>query len=246
MSYLIQYLSYVHTVFGFQLLMTHSVLNSTKIKTTPNLNFKTNMTSSIMTSYSDTFYKKVFLNDFHVESRRSASCCRTACLNKYSNSVVWVSAFGFLPLILALEFRHSLFSGHNCCIILPWFLDLSHQHSKLRPRRISHQLFRWYFGVLYLIDYNTWGMKKPYFFHVRPLLPCFVPTANGKAEDDDENNINITLMSSQNCKMCSKYCCHATRCCLGWNTNMADKVGYHDDIEIWSRECIRSIWATPK
>ena len=136
--------------------------------------------------------------------------------------------FGFLPLILALEFRHSLFSGRNCRIILPWFLDLSHQHSKLRPRRISHQLFRWYFGVLSLIDYNTWGMKKPYFFDVRPLLPCFVPTAKGKAEDDDENNINITLMSSQNCKMCSKYCCHATQRCLGWNTNMADKVGYHD------------------
>ena len=71
-------------------------------------------------------------------------------------------------------------------------------------------------------------MKKPYFFDVRPLLPCFVPTAKGKAEDDDENNINITLMSSQNCKMCSKYCCHATQRCLGWNTNMADKVGYHD------------------
>ena len=102
------------------------------------------------------------------------------------------------------------------------------------------------FGVLSLIDYNTWGMKKPYFFDVRPLLPCFVPTANGKAEDDDENNINITLMSSQNCKICSKYCCHATQRCLRWNTNMADKVGYHDDIEIWSRECIHSIWATPK
>ena len=98
MSYLIQYLSYVHTVFGFQLLLTHSVLNSTKIKTTPNLNFKTNMTSSIMTSYSDKFYKKVFLNDWHVESRRSASCCRTACLNKYSNSVVWVSAFWVFTL----------------------------------------------------------------------------------------------------------------------------------------------------
>ena len=98
MSYLIQYLSYVHTVFGFQLLLTHSVLNSTKIKTTPNLNFKTNMTSSIMTSYSDKFYKKVFLNDWHVESRRSASCCRTACLHKYSNSVVWVSAFWVFTL----------------------------------------------------------------------------------------------------------------------------------------------------
>ena len=40
MSYLIQYLSYVHTVFGFQLLLTHSILNSRKIKTIPNFNLK--------------------------------------------------------------------------------------------------------------------------------------------------------------------------------------------------------------
>ena len=44
--------------------------------------------------------------------------------------------------------------------------------------------------------------------------------------------INITLTSSKNCKMCPKYCCHATQRCLRWNTNMADEVGYHDDIEI--------------
>ena len=63
MSYLIQYLSYVHTVFGFQLLLTRSILNSTKIKTIPNFNFKKYMTPSIMTSYSDKFYKQVFQND---------------------------------------------------------------------------------------------------------------------------------------------------------------------------------------
>ena len=45
MSYLIQYLSYVQTVFGFQLLLTRSILNSRKIKTIPNFNFKKNMTS---------------------------------------------------------------------------------------------------------------------------------------------------------------------------------------------------------
>ena len=61
MSYLIQYLSYVHTVFGFQLLLTRSILNSRKIKTIPNFNFKKNMTS-----YSDKFYKQVFQNDWHV------------------------------------------------------------------------------------------------------------------------------------------------------------------------------------
>ena len=62
-SYLIQYLSYVHTVFGFQLLLTRSISNSRKIKTIPNFNFKKNMTSSIMTSYRDKFYKQVFRND---------------------------------------------------------------------------------------------------------------------------------------------------------------------------------------
>ena len=40
MSYLIQFLSYVHTVFAFQLLLTRSILNSRKIKTIPNFNFK--------------------------------------------------------------------------------------------------------------------------------------------------------------------------------------------------------------
>ena len=44
------------------------------------------------------------------------------------------------------------------------------------------------------------GHEKTLLFDVRPLLPCFVPTANGKAEDDDENNINITLLSSQTVK----------------------------------------------
>ena len=48
MSHLIQYLSYVHTVFGFQLLLTRSILNSRKIKTIPNFNFAKYMTSSIM------------------------------------------------------------------------------------------------------------------------------------------------------------------------------------------------------
>ena len=57
-SYLIQYLSYVHNVFGFQLLLTCSILNSRRIKTIPNFNFKKNMTS-----YSDKFYKQVFQND---------------------------------------------------------------------------------------------------------------------------------------------------------------------------------------
>ena len=64
MSYLIgQYLWYVYTVFGFQLLLTSSVLNSREIKTIPNFNSKKNMTSSIKTSYSDKFYKQVFPND---------------------------------------------------------------------------------------------------------------------------------------------------------------------------------------
>ena len=49
------------------------------------------------------------------------------------------------------------------------------------------------FDVLSLIDCNTWDTNKCYFFDVRPLLPCFVPTANDKAEDHNENNINITL-----------------------------------------------------
>ena len=40
MSYLIQYLSYVHTVLGFQLLLTRFILNSGKIL---NFNFKTNI-----------------------------------------------------------------------------------------------------------------------------------------------------------------------------------------------------------
>ena len=40
MSSLIQYLSYVHTVFGFQLLLTRSILNSGKIITIPNFNVK--------------------------------------------------------------------------------------------------------------------------------------------------------------------------------------------------------------
>ena len=66
MSYLIQYLSYVHTVFGFQLLLTRSILNSRNIKIIPNFNFKKYMTSLIMTSYSDKFYKQVFQNDWHV------------------------------------------------------------------------------------------------------------------------------------------------------------------------------------
>lgn len=79
------------------------------------------------------------------------------------------------------------------------------------------------FGVLSLIDYNTWDTKKSYFFDVRPLLPCFVPTANDKAEDHNENNINIALTSSHNCKICSKYCCYTTERRLRWN---------HDDIEI--------------
>ena len=66
MSYLIQYLSYVHTAFGFQLLLTRSVLNSWEIKTIPNFKFHKNLTSKILTSYSNTFYKQVFQNDWHV------------------------------------------------------------------------------------------------------------------------------------------------------------------------------------
>ena len=66
MSYLIgQYLWYVYTVFGFQLLLTSSVLNSREIKTIPNFNSKKNMTSSIKTSYSK-FYNQVFQNDWYV------------------------------------------------------------------------------------------------------------------------------------------------------------------------------------
>ena len=42
----------------------------------------------------------------------------------------------------------------------------------------------------------------------------------------------LKRFKDQNCKICSKYCCHVTH---------ADEVAYHDDIEIWSRECIRSI-----
>ena len=93
-----------------------------------------------------------------------------------------------------------------------------------------------FFGVLSLIDYNTWDTKTPYFFDVRPLLSCFVPAANNKAKVHDKNSINITLTCSQNCKICSKCCCHDTQCGLSWNTNMADEVSYHGDIEIWSRE----------
>ena len=40
MSYLKKYLSYEHTVFGFQLLLTRSILNSRKIITISNFNFK--------------------------------------------------------------------------------------------------------------------------------------------------------------------------------------------------------------
>ena len=54
-------LSYVHNVFGFQLLLTCSILNSRRIKTIPNFSFKKNMTS-----YSDKFCKQVFENDWHV------------------------------------------------------------------------------------------------------------------------------------------------------------------------------------
>ena len=66
MSYLIQYLWYVHTVFGFQLLLTRSILNSREIKTIPKFHFKKNLTSSIKTSYRDKFYKQVFQNDWYV------------------------------------------------------------------------------------------------------------------------------------------------------------------------------------
>ena len=38
-SYLIQYLSYVHNVFGFQLLLTCSVLNSRRFETILNFNY---------------------------------------------------------------------------------------------------------------------------------------------------------------------------------------------------------------
>ena len=57
-SYLIQYLSHVHNVFGFQLLLSCPILNSTRIKTISNFNFNKNMTS-----YSDKFYKQIFQND---------------------------------------------------------------------------------------------------------------------------------------------------------------------------------------
>ena len=66
MSYLKKYLSYEHTVLGFQLLLTRSILNSRKIIAISNFNFKKNMTSSIMTSFRDKFYKQVFQNDWHV------------------------------------------------------------------------------------------------------------------------------------------------------------------------------------
>ena len=55
-SYLIQYLSYVHNVFGFQLLLTCSILNSRRIKTIQISNFKKNMTS-----YSDKSFKMIDL-----------------------------------------------------------------------------------------------------------------------------------------------------------------------------------------
>ena len=93
-----------------------------------------------------------------------------------------------------------------------------------------------------MIEHNTWmGHEKTLLFRRSTASSLFNRPANEKAENRDENNINITLASSQKCKICSKYCCHATQRCLRWNTNLADEVGYHDDIEFWSRKCMRPI-----
>ena len=81
MSYLIQYLSYVHTVFGFQLLLTHSVLNSRKIKTIPNFNLKKiwhhKLWRHIVTSSTNKSFKMIdmlsYINLPGFASRRSTS-----------------------------------------------------------------------------------------------------------------------------------------------------------------------------
>ena len=82
MSYLIQYLSYVHTVFGFQLLLTHSILNSRKIKTIPNFNLKKiwhhKLWRHIVTSSTNKSFKMMidmlsYINLPSFASRRSTS-----------------------------------------------------------------------------------------------------------------------------------------------------------------------------
>ena len=85
------------------------------------------------------------------------------------------------------------------------------------------------------------GHEKTLLFRRSTASSLLNRPANEKAENCDENNINITLASCQKCKICSKYCCHATQRCLRWNTNLADEVGYHDDIEFWSSKCMRPI-----